>query len=119
MTVLGSSRALRATRMSFPAAATGRSAAIRTAMPASRRFAASTVGRCTICRRTARSLMAAQACRSEHAERVLGHAIVGVAGVYNRHAYSAEIADALKRLARLIEDIVDGEPDNVVPFIAQ
>ena len=56
---------------------------------------------------------------SEHAERVLGHAIIGVAGVYNRHGYSAEIADALKRLARLIEKIVNDEPDNVVPFIAQ
>jgi integrase len=71
------------------------------------------------CRRTARSLMAKAGVSSEHAERVLGHAIAGVEGVYNRHAYTNETADALKRLARLIEKIVSGEPDNVVPFIAQ
>ena len=64
--------------------------------------------------------MARAGVSSEHAERVLGHAIIGVAGVYNRYGYSAEIADALKRLATLIEHITDGEPgDNVVPFIAQ
>ena len=71
------------------------------------------------CRRTARSLMAKAGVSSEHAERVLGHAIAGVEGVYNRHAYTNETADAVKRLARLIEKIVSGEPDNVVPFIAQ
>jgi integrase len=71
------------------------------------------------CRRTARSLMAKAGVSSEHAERALGHAIAGVEGIYNRHAYSNETADALKRLARLIEKIVSGEGDNVVPFIAQ
>jgi integrase len=71
------------------------------------------------CRRTARSLMARAGVSSEHAERVLGHVIPGVEGVYNRHAYTNETADALRRLARLIEKIVDGEPDNVVPFVAQ
>jgi integrase len=71
------------------------------------------------CRRTARSLMAKAGVSSEHAERVLGHVIVGVEGIYNRHAYTTETADALKRLARMIEKIVSGEPDNVVPFIAQ
>ena len=39
--------------------------------------------------------------------------------IYDRHGYGDEMADALKRLARLIEKIVNGEPDNVVPFIAQ
>ena len=35
-------------------------------------------------------------------------------------SYSDEIADALPTLARLITEIVHGEPgDNVVPFIAQ
>ena len=71
------------------------------------------------CRRTARSLMAKAGVSSEHVERALGHAIAGVEGVYNRHAYTNETADALKRLARLIEKIVSGEPDNVMPFIAQ
>jgi hypothetical protein len=63
--------------------------------------------------------MAKAGVSSEHAERVLGHAIAGVEGVYNRHAYTNETADALKRLARLIEKIVSGEVDNVVPFVAQ
>jgi integrase len=71
------------------------------------------------CRRTARSLMAKAGVSSEHAERVLGHAIAGVEGVYNRHDYTAEMADALKRLARLITQIVDGEGGkNVVPMRA-
>jgi integrase len=71
------------------------------------------------CRRTARSLMAKAGVSSEHAERALGHAIAGVEGVYNRYGYANETADALKRLARLIEKIVSGNPgDNVVPFIA-
>ena len=41
------------------------------------------------------------------------------AGIYDRHHYRDEIADALKRLARLITQIVDGEGGNVVPFIAR
>jgi hypothetical protein len=49
------------------------------------------------------------------AERVLGHAIAGVEGVYNRFDYAAEKAEALDRLARLIDRIVN-PPDrsNVV-----
>jgi integrase len=70
-------------------------------------------------RRTARSLMARAGVSSEHAERVLGHAIAGVEGIYDRHHYRDETADALKRLARLIEKIVNDEPDNVVPLIAR
>ena len=55
--------------------------------------------------------------RPDIAERVLGHAVGGsVAGIYDRHHYRDEMADALKRLARLITQIVDGEADNVVPF---
>ena len=53
--------------------------------------------------------MASAGVSSEHAERVLGHAIVGVEGVYDRHHYRDETADALSRLARLITQIVDGE----------
>jgi integrase len=37
-------------------------------------------------RRTARSLMSRAGVPSEHAERVLGHVIGGVEGVYNRHS---------------------------------
>jgi hypothetical protein len=46
---------------------------------------------------------------------VLGHAIAGDAGVYNRHDYFAEEADALQRLATLVETILNPpERTNVV-----
>jgi len=61
-------------------------------------------------RRTARSLMSRAGVASEHAERVMGHAIGGVQGIYDRHAYREEKADALRRLAALIDEIVRGEP---------
>jgi len=66
-------------------------------------------------RRTARSLMARARVDSEHAERVLGHAIGGIEGVYNRHPYFAEKADALQRLADMVGSILN-PPDqtNVV-----
>ena len=47
--------------------------------------------------------MARAGVSSDHAERVLGHAIPGVAGVYDRHSYSSEKAAALQALAALIE----------------
>ncbi|MGB6807854.1 MAG: integrase arm-type DNA-binding domain-containing protein [Pseudolabrys sp.] len=65
-------------------------------------------------RRCARSLLSRAGVSSEHAERVLGHTIAGVEGVYDRHAYSDEKADALKQLAALIEEIVNGTPAKVV-----
>jgi integrase len=66
-------------------------------------------------RRTARSLMARAAVRPDVAERVMGHAIVGVEGVYDRHSYRDEKADALRRLAALIEGIVHPR-ENVMPL---
>jgi integrase len=63
-------------------------------------------------RRTARSLMARAGVRSEIAERVMGHAIAGVEGVYNRHAYTDEKAHALAALASLLDGIVHPR-DNV------
>jgi integrase len=57
-------------------------------------------------RRTARSLMSRAGVISEHAERVMGHKIPGVAGVYDRHHYYDEMADALTKLAALIKQIV-------------
>jgi len=36
----------------------------------------------------------------------MGHAIGGVEGIYDRHAYRDEKADALGRLAALIDGIV-------------
>ena len=67
-------------------------------------------------RRCARSLLSRAGVSSEHAERVLGHALVGVEGVYNKHAYSDEKANALQRLADLIDIILAGPADgsNVV-----
>ena len=58
-------------------------------------------------RRTSRSLMSRAGVRPDISERVLGHAIAGVEGVYDRHRYDEEKADALVRLADLIETIVD------------
>jgi integrase len=66
-------------------------------------------------RRTARSLLSRAGVSSEHAERIMGHAIEGVEGVYDRHSYRDEKADALKRLATLIDSIVNLR-DNVLPM---
>jgi integrase len=60
-------------------------------------------------RRTARSLMSRAGVRPDVAERVMGHTIPGVEGVYDRHSYRAEKQDALKRLAALVQTIVDPE----------
>ena len=65
-------------------------------------------------RRTARSLMSRAGVRPDIAERVLGHAIPGVAGVYDRHQYNEEKAHALKSLAALLEKIVNPPIGNVV-----
>ena len=65
-------------------------------------------------RRSARQLMSRAGVSSEHAERVMGHRISGVAGVYDRHSYRDEKADALRKLATLIDSIVSHE--NVLPL---
>jgi hypothetical protein len=65
-------------------------------------------------RRTARSLMSRAGVASDIAERVLGHAIAGVEGVYDQHDYAEEKADALQRLAALVETIINPPEDNVV-----
>ena len=54
---------------------------------------------------------------SEHAERVMGHAIGGVEGIYDRHAYRDQKADALARLASLVNGIVN--PRNNVVTMAK
>ena len=59
-------------------------------------------------RRTARSLMSRAGVLNDHAELVLGHALPGVEGVYDLHRYDQEKAEALRRLAALIERIVHG-----------
>jgi integrase len=66
-------------------------------------------------RRTARSLMSRAGVLNDHAELVLGHARPGVEGIYDLHHYPTEKADALRRLAALIERIVhDPAGGNVV-----
>ena len=64
-------------------------------------------------RRTAKSLMARAGVRPDISERVLGHAIQGVEGVYDRHTYDEEKAEALNKLAGLVQRIIDPQ-DNVV-----
>jgi integrase len=67
-------------------------------------------------RRTARTLLARAGVRPDISERVLGHVIAGVAGVYDRHDYEAEKRDALERLAALVERIVNPPAANVLPM---
>ena len=67
-------------------------------------------------RRTSRSLMTRSGTISEHAERCLGHKIPGVEGVYNRYPYRDEMLLAYEKLATLIEQIVDPQP-NVVTMV--
>ena len=64
-------------------------------------------------RRTARSLMSRAGVNSDHAERCLGHVIGGVKGIYDRHAYHAEMGLAYEKLAALVESIVNPQA-NVV-----
>lgn len=66
-------------------------------------------------RRTARSLLSRAGVRPDISERVLGHAIQGVEGVYDRHRYDAEKAAALGNLAVLVDTIVHPR-DNVLPM---
>ena len=52
---------------------------------------------------------------SEHAERVMGHVVAGVEGIYDRHRYDDEKAAALAKLATLIDGIINPR-DNVLPI---
>jgi integrase len=65
-------------------------------------------------RRTARTLMSRVGIRPDVSERVLGHKQQGVVGVYDRFDYREEKADALKRLAALVETIVNPRAGNVI-----
>ena len=59
-------------------------------------------------RRTAKTLMMRAGVRPDISERVLGHVIPGVEGVYDRHSYLDEKCDALEKLAAMIDQIVRG-----------
>lgn len=58
-------------------------------------------------RRTCRTLMSRAGIRPDICERVLGHAIPGVAGVYDRYAYIEEKQEALEALVTLLGQILD------------
>jgi integrase len=57
-------------------------------------------------RRTSRSLMSRAGVSPDHAEHCLGHVIGGVRGIYDRHKYRGEMAEAYSKLAALIAEIV-------------
>jgi integrase len=61
-------------------------------------------------RRTARSLLSRVDVSSDHAERVLGHVIGGVRGVYDRYEYREQKRAALAKLAWIIDRIVNDLP---------
>jgi integrase len=65
-------------------------------------------------RRTSRSLMSRAGVRPDIAERVLGHAMGGVEGIYDRHSYRDEKGQALRMLAGLLENILRPEGPKVV-----
>jgi integrase len=67
-------------------------------------------------RRSFRSLLSRAGVRPDIAERCMGHTVGGtIEQTYDRHAYTAEKADALKQLAALIDAIVNPR-DNVLPM---
>jgi hypothetical protein len=53
---------------------------------------------------------------SEHAEKVMGHAKPGVESTYDRHEYFEEKTEALRKLAGLIDIILNPRADVVVPL---
>ncbi len=67
-------------------------------------------------RRTARSLMSRAGVRPDIAEHVMGHKRPGVEGRYDKHEYIDEKAEALKKLAGLLDIILKNNPsgENVV-----
>jgi integrase len=68
-------------------------------------------------RRTGKTLMARAGVSAFDSERVLGHAIAGVEGVYDRYDYLEEKRRALEALAGIITQIATAKPADVVPFI--
>jgi len=67
-------------------------------------------------RRTAKTLMVRAGVRPDISERVLGHVITGVEGVYDRHSYLDEKREALEKLAAMVVGIVSSPPGDVVPL---
>ena len=65
-------------------------------------------------RRTSRSLMSRAGIAGDLAERILGHSRGVIEATYDLYHYRDEMGDALAKLARLIEQIVRGEPGSNV-----
>jgi integrase len=68
-------------------------------------------------RRTARSLMSRAGVSPDIGERVLGHKIPGVRGVYDRHSFFDEKKEALERLAGVVTQILNPPAGNVVALM--
>ncbi|WP_319585287.1 tyrosine-type recombinase/integrase [uncultured Desulfobulbus sp.] len=70
-------------------------------------------------RRTLRTRLAELGIDDVTAEQVLGHKIMGIAGVYNRHGYDNEKRQALEKWARKLRQIVgieEPETGKVIPL---
>ena len=63
--------------------------------------------------------MARAGVRPDVAERVMGHAIAGIEGVYDRHSYRDEKAGGLAMLAALVRDIVNPSPGECYPHLGE
>jgi integrase len=67
-------------------------------------------------RRTAKTLMSRAGVRPDISERVLGHKRKTIEGIYDKYDFAQEKADALAKVAALVDLIVNPPGDNVVPL---
>jgi integrase len=70
-------------------------------------------------RRTGKTIMQRAGVHPHHSERVLGHAIAGVEGVYDRHAYVSEKRQALCALATQVKFILADLPTEIRRVLAE
>jgi integrase len=70
-------------------------------------------------RRTTRTGLSRAGVLPFHAELVIAHQQAGVHGVYDRFRYHAEKLDALQRWEKLLAEIVEPPPENVVQLPAR
>ncbi len=69
-------------------------------------------------RRTSRTLLSRAGVVADIAEMALGHALGGVRGTYDRHAYESEKRVAFEALAARINQVVNSPGGNVIPLRA-